>query len=215
MTKLDYCTSLNSTNKFGCVGSRVVDMCHLLLKVSSVNANISPSGILRTACEILTLHPEPSTRISRDPKTSQLSIGNANKDPEPTTPISRNAKTSQSKIDFDPPSTNENIEIDTIQPSQVLRSTSNERVQKCTGAKKIVSVDPKILPVSAYHVDIKNHVKIENLLLQEVKYEKSGRKFKAFRVMNSFNTSTSRSIRCFHHFKVRNIWIFSPLVPSK
>ena len=57
------------------------------------------------------------------------------------------------------------------------------------------------MPVSAYHVDIKNHVKIENLLLQEVKYEKSGRKFKAFRVMNSFNTSTSRSIRCFHHFK--------------
>ena len=163
--------------------SGVVDMCYLLMKVSSVNAKISPCGILRTACEILTLHPEPSTRISRDPKTSQLSIGN-----EPTTPISRNPKTSQSKI---------------------------ESVQKCTDAKKIISVDPKILPVSAYHVDIKNHVKIENLLLQEVKYEKSGRKFKAFRVMNSFNTSTSRSIRCFHHFKVRNIWIFSPLVSSK
>ena len=152
----------------------VVYMCHFLLKVSSVNPKISPCGILRTACEILTLHPEPSTRISRDPKTSQLSIGNVIKDPESTTPISRNPKTSQSKI---------------------------KSVQKCTDAKKIVSVDPKILPVSAYHVDIKNHVKIENLLLQEVKYEKSGRKFKAFRVMNSFNTSTSRSIRCFHHFK--------------
>jgi len=147
--------------------------------------------------------PASPVRIFRDPKTSELSTSfssheeSSKNHSNAAKSKTQNKKTFEASIDYADECSEESS---SPPPSPPPRKDSLTKVTKINVTKR-KTPNTKPFPVIAYHCDIKNHVKVEYLLLQKVTNIQSGCRIKTFTVLNQFNPKTSRSIRCFYHFK--------------